>query len=344
MGQDDSEHGEPQGSSSLPHSFPPASLWPVVFGGVIAILGLSLFWAANEDNQDATIPVVAGAAALVVTTAVAWAFEQGAFGRQMKGERAGESLAARHTQVITFAIAEGQLDGARGEDGILAVLDNAAGDLRSHAGFDDLRVSVSPADSGPSQALAETVWASRQEFAGYDRAKDTILDLITQAGDQVVPGSVQAFDMDVVRDTKEAPVRFTLLHGAALLTALVVGGFAVGIVAAAVDDNGGGSAVAAEPDGDPFLVTATDNAFDRSTLSATPETEVTFEFNNTGAVLHNLAFYDSKGGAPLTETSIGAFTDGGDEDAVVFTTPGAGEYYYQCDLHPTEMFGTFTVE
>jgi hypothetical protein len=30
-------------------------------------------------------------------------------------------------------------------------------------------------------------------------------------------------------------------------------------------------------------------------------------------------------------------------DDTVFTTPAAGNYFFRCDVHPTSMTGTFTV-
>ncbi|MFQ5382567.1 MAG: cupredoxin domain-containing protein [Dehalococcoidia bacterium] len=344
MDQDGSGQSEAHGTS-LPESAPQLSLWPFLVAAAVLIFGLSLFWAANEDNSDATVPVVAGTAALLVVSALAWALEGRVLSSRTRDEERGARPAPRHTQVITFLIAEGELDAARAEGGILHRIDNADGDLRAHPGFVDLRLSVTAEAAGPSQALAETVWASREAFVGYDEAKDSLLDALSEAGNQVVPGSVQAFDMDVVRDTKESPARFTLTHIVTALGALVVGGFVVGIIAGAVEngtaavaDGGGG-----DDQADPLFVVATDNKFDQSTLSAAPGTEVTFTLQNDGAVLHNLAFYDAKGGNLLSESARGEFLEGGAQETLTFTTPGPGEYYFQCDLHPTEMFGTFTV-
>ena len=214
------------------------------------------------------------------------------------------------------------MEAARSEHGILSALENAEAGLRSHSGFDDLRVSVSPAESGASQALAETTWATREAFAGYDSAKDTLLDLIGTAGDQVVPGSVQAFDMNVIRDTKESPIRFTLLHGVVALIALVVGGLRRRHRRGSRWESGG-TAVAAVVEEETFAIIATDNAFDRPRNSPPePESAVTFALTNDGAVLHNLAFYDEKGGEPLAEGSIGEFTAGGSGSDVNFHDSG----------------------
>src|SRR5690606_22112968 len=106
-------------------------------------------------------------------------------------------------QVLTFAIAEGALDKARGESGVLTEIDSRDSVLRDLAGFQDLRIVVSPAETGPSQVLVETTWANREGLATYDETKDTLLDILTRHSDEVVAGSVQVFDMEVVRDTKD---------------------------------------------------------------------------------------------------------------------------------------------
>ena len=39
-----------------------------------------------------------------------------------------------------------------------------------------------------------------------------------------------------------------------------------------------------------------------------------------------------------------SFVDGGKSETLTFTPPAAGSFYYECDLHPTEMFGTLNVK
>ncbi len=323
-------------------SLAPASPWPWVAATAVLILGLSLFWAASEDSEEATIPVVVAAAALLVVSAVAWLIESGAF-RQAEAD--SEPRAVRQTQVITFAIAEGQLESARGPEGVLTALESSEGNLRSHPGFEDLRVTISSAEGGPSQGLVETTWSNREALAGYDGAKETLLDLINGAGDQVMVGSVQAFDMDVVRDTKESPIRFSFFSWVVALCALVVGGFAVAIVVGVTDDN---PAVAAATDdrnsgtdgSDPFAVISIDLEFDKATLRAAPNVEVTYTLTNDGDIVHNLSFYEEEGGA---EIAIGEIIPSDATTTVTFTTPGPGTYFFRCDLHPTQMTGVFEV-
>ena len=108
---------------------------------------------------------------------------------------------------------------------------------------------------------------------------------------------------------------------------------------------GGAPAAAAGTGGtpvatDPYSVTATDNKFGQSTLRAQPNADVTFKFTNKGAALHSLTFLDKKGGTAFKE---GAIIGGGKSEEVSFKAPAAGKYYFQCDVHPDQMFGTFEV-
>ena len=78
--------------NAYPHSTHHASWWPLIVGVAVAILGLSLFWARQEDSEDAKIPVLAAAAAFVVVSAAGWAFEEGSLARRMRGERIAAHL------------------------------------------------------------------------------------------------------------------------------------------------------------------------------------------------------------------------------------------------------------
>ena len=79
---------------------------------------------------------------------------------------------------------------------------------------------------------------------------------------------------------------------------------------------------------------------------ATAGQPLTVTFNNKGKTKHNLHFYDKKDGKTLADGagSDSLFVDGGKSETLTFTPPAAGTFYYQCDLHPTEMFGTFNVK
>jgi plastocyanin len=93
-------------------------------------------------------------------------------------------------------------------------------------------------------------------------------------------------------------------------------------------------------------VVATDNKFDKASLDAPAAQKFTVTFNNNGKVKHNLHFYDKAGGKTLADGagSDSTFVDGGKSETLTFTTPAAGTYYFQCDLHPDQMNGKFTVK
>jgi plastocyanin len=339
-------HGAAHGAP-FERRLPSPSPWPIIAAIAALLLAFSLIWASNQDNDDITVPIVAGCAAFLVATAVGWAAAEGPFANRMRAERAGAEVVARKTQVLTFAVAEGQLEAAKADGGVIAALEASVAGLRAHAGFQDFRLTVSPESGGPTNVFVETTWADSSALAGYDAGRGALLDIVAAAGDQVVAGSVQAFDMDLVKETKDLAPRFSAVSALVAMGALVAGGLIAGVIATAADDgtaSGGGGGDGGGAPADPYEVTATDNKFSTSSLKAPPATDVVFTLVNNGKIAHNLAFYQSKGGPELATGSVGEIITGGKTVDVEFTTPGTGSYYYQCDLHPTEMFGTFTVE
>ena len=99
------------------------------------------------------------------------------------------------------------------------------------------------------------------------------------------------------------------------------------------DDGGAGGGGAS--------ITASGLAFDTAELAFPPETEVTLEFTNEDeSIPHNWAAYIEQGGEPIFQ---GEIITGPDTVEYTFTTPPPGEYFFQCDLHPTTMSGTLVV-
>jgi plastocyanin len=85
--------------------------------------------------------------------------------------------------------------------------------------------------------------------------------------------------------------------------------------------------------------------FDQSRLTVEAG-EVTIIANNTDTGnRHSFAVFESEavaedGGAPITQTEICL---GPCLEKVTFQTPGPGEYFFRCQVHPTRMKGAFIV-
>jgi plastocyanin len=83
------------------------------------------------------------------------------------------------------------------------------------------------------------------------------------------------------------------------------------------------------------------STFDVTELAA-PEGPITIKFDNREAgVIHNVAVYpgDDASQDPLGATEL----ESGPIEQELSLTLEAGEYFYQCDVHPTTMKGTLKV-
>ncbi|MCL6644868.1 MAG: cupredoxin domain-containing protein [Dehalococcoidia bacterium] len=324
---------------------PDPSIWPLVVGVAALFLGAALIYWSRADDQTFAGPLLGAAIVSTLIAVFGWAYEDGQM--RKKAAMGGHDQAAptRYTQVVTFALAEGKLEQAR-KSGIIHDLESSDNQLRDLDGFQDLRIIVSPAATGPSQVLVETTWSDREGLATYEETRQTMLDIIARHTDEVVPGTVQVFDMEVIRDTKDVTFRFGTGAAFTVIAALMLGGFMVGAglnLFASESTGTGGGAPAPTPVDNPFRVIATDNKFDKKEIVAGPNAEITITLVNRGRAKHNIHFYDRKGGKTLAPGADGAIIDGGMEVKVTFTTPGPGEYYFVCDLHPDQMDGIFRV-
>jgi plastocyanin len=89
-----------------------------------------------------------------------------------------------------------------------------------------------------------------------------------------------------------------------------------------------------------LTVVAQGLAFDITEIALPPEAPVTITFDNRDSVPHNLSIYTAPGGdAIFQDTPV----PGPTTVEYSFTSPAPGEYYFQCDVHPTTMTGTVTV-
>ena len=334
------EHGAP-GEHAGVH-LPDPSVWPLVVGLAFGLMGAALIWWQRDTGNDIALVSLGAAGAFALLSACGWAYEDGRM--RAKAEEGGGhgERAPRYNQLVTFAIAEGALATSGAPEGVLAEVEAAANSLHDLDGFQDMRLTVSPSESGPSQVIVETTWSGREQLASYNETRQSMLDILARHGDQVVAGSVQVFDMEVLRDTKDTAFRFGWAAATTVFGSLAVLGLMLGAGLTLFESEGEATADGGEtPAGpDPYRVVATDNAFDKETLQAPPTTAVTFTFENDGQTKHNLAFYQSAGGA---EIKVGEILDGGESEQIAFTTPAEGNYYFQCDLHPDQMKGVFQV-
>jgi plastocyanin len=89
-----------------------------------------------------------------------------------------------------------------------------------------------------------------------------------------------------------------------------------------------------------FRLAAENLKFDKDQLDFPAASKVTLIFENREAVPHNFALYDTKGGEALF---TGDIVNTAGQAKYAFTTPDAGSYYFQCDVHPDQMNGTVAI-
>jgi plastocyanin len=105
-----------------------------------------------------------------------------------------------------------------------------------------------------------------------------------------------------------------------------------------------GTALPCQPDGTTVKVSAQNTAFDTDCLAAPAGIAFTIEFtNNDAGVPHNVDIYDQQGGTHLAGAGPTDFFPGPGTTTYDVSSLDAGTYFFQCDVHPTAMFGTFVV-
>ena len=338
---------------------PDPSIWPLVAGVAGMLFGAALIYFSRDRNGDWSGLFLGAAAVVLLVAGFGWAYEDG---RMKRKAEEGTHLAprnARYTQVVTFGIADGSYLTARDSGGVIAELEASGGGLRNLDGFQDLRVIVSPAETGVSQVLVETTWADREGLATYEQTRSTMLDLLAQHPDEVVPGSVQVFDMEVVRDTKDTSFNFGMGAMTAMFGALIVGGFMVGAglnLFQGEGGGGGGTAGGEQPGGPPAdTVVARNTKFTNNRIVAPPNTAVTLTLDNKDtSPPHNIQIFagSSTSGALLTGCTAGCddndvatpLVGGPVVQSFTFTTPAVGTYGFNCAAHPDQMTGTLVIE
>jgi len=105
-----------------------------------------------------------------------------------------------------------------------------------------------------------------------------------------------------------------------------------------------GTSLPCEPDGTTVKVSAQNTAFDTDCLAAPASQAFTIEFtNNDAGIPHNVDIYDKQGGTHLGGAGSTDFFPGPGTTTYDVSPLDAGTYFFQCDVHPTAMFGTFVV-
>lgn len=85
-----------------------------------------------------------------------------------------------------------------------------------------------------------------------------------------------------------------------------------------------------------------DNLFEPAKLTVAPGQHITFELVNDGKVPHNLGIADKDGNYGDVASDL---IRGGEDIKYDWTAPNAtGLYNFRCDVHPTQMTGTITVQ
>ncbi|MFN8620239.1 MAG: cytochrome c oxidase subunit II [Chloroflexota bacterium] len=88
--------------------------------------------------------------------------------------------------------------------------------------------------------------------------------------------------------------------------------------------------------------------FSESTITAKAGTTLQVDYTNESGVPHNMAFYESKDASgpviAVTEDPSKAKPGPGAKQSVTFEVPDKpGTYFFDCQIHPQQMFGTFEV-
>ena len=136
------------------------------------------------------------------------------------------------------------------------------------------------------------------------------------------------------------PTSFALRRGALIALTLV---FATALAACSNNsdasepaDGGGGTATVADG---AVEITAEGLAFDATTIEAAAGEDFTITLVNNDSAPHNISIYTEEGGEALV---TGGTAEAGQTVTIDVSALDAGEYYFQCDIHP-DMNGSVVV-
>jgi plastocyanin len=140
----------------------------------------------------------------------------------------------------------------------------------------------------------------------------------------------------------------TLFELGAILAYPVVIGIAIASlnIGESTEAHGAGGAEPPPANGNGgIVVTAMNIAFDTDLIEVPAGEEVAIQFENPDSVEHNISVYpDQASGLDLADAIFeGEIIQGGDSTTYNVPAVEAGEYYFQCDVHPN-MNGAYVAE
>jgi plastocyanin len=136
---------------------------------------------------------------------------------------------------------------------------------------------------------------------------------------------------------------FALRRGALITLTLVLGSALAacsgGDEASDPADGGTGGGTATVENGAVQVTAEESLVFNVDTIEATAGEDFTITLVNNDTAPHNISIYAEEGGEVL---ALGSTIEAGQTTTLDVSALEAGEYYFQCDLHP-EMNGTVVV-
>lgn len=144
--------------------------------------------------------------------------------------------------------------------------------------------------------------------------------------------------------TGRARLFVAIVAVAALAAAACGGGGGAPAGGGTPGSSGGSGAGTCEPSSTTIEVSAKNISFDKACLAAPAGQAFTVKFtNNDAGIPHNFAIY-RKGPPASDEIMMTKIKAGPTVQDLSVPALAPGSYYYQCDVHPTQMNGTLVVK
>lgn len=340
-------------AAPTPH-LPDPSVWPLVAGLATFVAAGALVW-WSRDRSGALIGVFlgVGVTALLLTVA-GWTWQDSRMRRMAAAAEHGRGV----NQVIEFLVNPG----SAAVTALLADIEKLGHELQANTDLQDVRILQSARD-GQAMVMVEAAWPSMDALNAAD-TRQSFLDVISRYPGAVQQGTVQAFDLESVVDTKDLSPSFNIVAAATIVGAIVLGVVTGGFGMVLFNGSGNGGQVGPGPGRTPTAVAAFAGViearqirFIQTEFSLPPDTEVTLKMDNQDkGIPHNIAFYNSE--TPGEGGYLGGCISGCDDDEAAlrtkienglvvqtftFKTPPPGRYGYLCEVHPTTMLGVVEI-